>query len=87
MYKLESSPAADRDLQRLAHRAPRRDYEAIETVIASLSEEPRPPGTVKLTTEDAYRIRVGRYRVIFSVADEARLVIILRVLPRAQAYR
>ena len=87
MYRIEFTPAADRDVQRLARRGPRADYEAVEAAIEALAQEPRPRGTVKLTGEPAYRIRVRRYRVIFTVDDRARRVLIVRVLPRAQAYR
>lgn len=87
MYRLEFAPAADRDLQRLARRGARDDYEAVEAAIAALAGRQRPPGTAKLAGEDGYRIRVRRYRIIFSVNDRARLVVIVRVLPRAQAYR
>ena len=88
MYTLDSAPAADRDMRTLARRAPRSDYEAIEAAINDLAEDPRSPGTTKLAgSEDAYRIRVRRYRIIYAVDDQEQRVILLRVLPRAQAYR
>jgi mRNA interferase RelE/StbE len=87
MYRVEFTTAADRDLQRLARRASQRDYEAVEAAIDTLAEDPRPHGSAKLTGERGYRIRVRRFRVIYSVDDRARLVVVARVLPRGQAYR
>lgn len=87
MYRLEFTPAADRDVQRLARRASTGDYEAVERAIEALAEEPRPRGTLKLAGEDGYRIRVRRYRILYSVNDEERRIVVVRVLPRAQAYR
>lgn len=58
----------------------------ISVAIANLASEPR-AGTQKLTGYDLWRIRVGDYRVIYSIDDEQKLVVIVRVAKRAEAYR
>ncbi|MBU1672365.1 MAG: type II toxin-antitoxin system RelE/ParE family toxin [Actinobacteria bacterium] len=57
--------------------------------ISRLSENPRPPGSVKLKVQDLgeYRLRAGAYRVRYDVDDENREVHILAVKPRDRAYR
>ncbi|MBI4610291.1 MAG: type II toxin-antitoxin system RelE/ParE family toxin [Candidatus Rokubacteria bacterium] len=47
-------------------------YLRIAAAIHSLRENPRPPGTKKLSGHGAYRIRIGDYRVLYTVADEVR---------------
>jgi mRNA interferase RelE/StbE len=54
--------------------------------IASLAENPRPPRTRKLRGTDAlYRIRIGRYRVIYWIDDEKRLVVITKIAKRDES--
>jgi len=58
------------------------------TRIRSLARDPRPFGSEKLSgKEDLYRLRVGRYRVVYSVADAELVVLIVRVGHRKNVYR
>ena len=61
----------------------------IEKVIDSLAEEPRPVGVKKLKgmDEDLFRIRLGDYRIIYSVEDEIKIVDIRRVGHRKDIFR
>lgn len=84
MYRIEVSPAADRDLEKLKKRIQRADFERLRAAIRGLAENPRPPGVRKIEgAERAYRIRVGAYRVVYEVYDEGALVLILRVARRS----
>ena len=67
--------------------APRKDREKIIAKIATLSEDPRPAETKKLTGREAYRIRQGDYRIVSTVSDPDRTVEIVRVARRADVYR
>lgn len=60
--------------------------QAIEA-IERLSVEPRPPGCRKLTAREGWRIRVGDYRVIYEIDDEASTVTVLHVGHRRDIYR
>ena len=85
MYKLEVSPAADRDLEKLKGRIVRQDFERLRDAVAGLAEEPRPQGVRKIKGEErAYRIRVGSYRVVYEVYNDDNLVLILRVVRRSE---
>ena len=86
MYRLEVSPAANRDLERLKQRIRRHDFERLRTAIRGLADEPRPHGVRKIKgAERAYRIRVGSYRVVYEVYDTENLVLILQIARRAEA--
>ncbi|XWK88682.1 MAG: type II toxin-antitoxin system RelE/ParE family toxin [Phormidium sp.] len=55
--------------------------------IDRLTLKPRPEGVVKLKGSDFYRIRIGDYRVVYIIDDQERIVRIVRVRHRRDAYR
>jgi mRNA interferase RelE/StbE len=67
------------------------DRQAVPRIIAAidaLAEEPRPTGCRKLAGSlHTYRIRIGDYRVIYSVDDGSRQIVVERVRHRKDAYR
>lgn len=85
MYRLEVSPAADRDLERLKGQIQRQDFERLRVAISGLADEPRPHGVRKIKgAERAYRIRVGNYRVVYEIYDNESLVLLLQVARRTE---
>ncbi|MFN3689640.1 MAG: type II toxin-antitoxin system RelE family toxin [Fimbriimonadales bacterium] len=59
----------------------------IAAAIDTLRETPRPRGVVKLKGHQRlYRLRVGRYRIVYEIDDEAKRVRITRVRHRREAY-
>jgi mRNA interferase RelE/StbE len=85
VYRLEVSPAADRDLNKLKGRIRRQDFERLRDAVRDLAEEPRPQGVRKIKgAERAYRIRVGNYRVVYEIYDSDKLVLILQVVRRSE---
>jgi len=86
VYRLEVSPAADRDLGKLKGRIRRQDFERLRDAVSGLAGEPRPQGVRKIkSAEKTYRIRVGNYRVVYEVYDNNNLVLILQVARRSEA--
>ena len=59
----------------------------VQSAIDALAEEPRPVGVAKLAGRYYYRVRVGEYRIVFAVDDDARLVIVARIAHRRDVYR
>jgi len=55
--------------------------------VKELADEPRPPGCTKLSGRDAWRIRVGSYRVIYEIHDNRLLILIVTIVHRREAYR
>jgi len=85
VFRLEVSPAADRDLAKLKGRIRKQDFERLRAAVRSLADEPRPQGTRKIKgAERAYRIRVGSYRVVYEVYNDDNLVLILQVARRSE---
>ena len=63
---------------------PAKDYETVARTISTLEENPRPPRVKKLAESGLWRIRVGHYRIVYALDDEARLVTIVRVARRKE---
>ena len=80
-YRVELSPAAQRQLKRL----PPGDAAKLRAPILALAIEPRPPGATKLVGIGFWRLRVGNLRVIYAIDDATFLVIVLRVARRAES--
>ena len=59
----------------------------IKAAIADLADNPRPYGYKKLKGEDAYRIRVGDYRVIYEINDDKIIVTVVMVGHRKDIYK
>jgi len=66
---------------------PKKDLKKILKRIEQLSENPRPSGCEKLTGKDRYRLRQGRYRIIYSIQDDELTVWVIKVGHRKNVYR
>lgn len=55
--------------------------------IGQLAGEPRPPGSKKLSGRGKYRIRQGAYRIVYSIADNELVVVVVKVGHRKDVYR
>ncbi len=66
---------------------PKKDLTRILKKIEALGNEPRPFGCEKLTGDEKYRIRQGRYRIVYSVQDKELTVWIVKVGHRKEVYR
>lgn len=66
---------------------PKKDIKKILKKIENLGDEPRPVGCEKLTGDEKYRIRQGRYRIIYSVQGKELTVWVVKVGHRKNVYR
>ena len=82
-YKIYIKPTAVKELQKI----PKRDVSRIIDKIRSLSSNPRPPGCEKLSSDEKYRVRQGRYRIIYSIEDEKLVVLVIKIGHRKDVYR
>ena len=82
-YKLRFRSSVSKDLRRL----PAKDVAKLLRVIQSLAENPRPPGSEKLSGQERYRVRQGNYRVVYEIFDDELLVIVVKVGHRRNIYR
>jgi mRNA interferase RelE/StbE len=82
-YRLEYESGVLRSIERLPRKLQRR----IIDKIGSLATDPRPHGCIKLTDQDAYRIRVGDYRIIYTILDDRLVVLVIDIGNRRDVYR
>jgi mRNA interferase RelE/StbE len=83
-YTVELKPAAVRDVKAI----PERDRKRIKTRIDALAANPRPSGVKALQGGESYlRLRVGDYRIIYTVLDQMLLVVVIRIGNRREVYR
>lgn len=83
MYKLKVIVQAQKDLDALHGKI----FENIKKKVLSLSSNPRPFGSIKLTAEGGYRIKVGDFRILYRIDDREKEVIVYRIKHRKEAYR
>ena len=84
-YSVFIKPSAAKEIEAVGQKD---DRQRIVTRIQSLARGPRPFGSEKLSGKgDLYRLRVGRYRIIYSVGDAELVVLIVRVGHRKNVYR
>jgi mRNA interferase RelE/StbE len=81
-YKIELRPAAVRALRKLDPQVARR----VHAAIALLAEDPRPPASRPLRGRPAWRVRVGDYRVIYTIEDDVLLVVVVTLGHRRDVY-
>lgn len=63
------------------------DYPRVRDVIRTLEGDPFPTGSTKLTGREGWRIRVGTYRILYTVDPANRTVTVLDVGHRRDIYR
>jgi mRNA interferase RelE/StbE len=83
-YAVLLAPSARRSVKKI----PPRDRERILLALAILRDNPRPPGAVKLSGEEnAWRVRVGVYRILYRIRDDILEVMVVKVGHRREVYR
>lgn len=83
-YRLEISRTAEKQLRKL----PAGNRRRVARAMLALADEPHPRGSHTLSGyEDVFRIRVGVYRIIYSVAGRTLVIIILKIGHRRDGYR
>ena len=81
-YRIELRPAAVRALRKLDPQVRRR----VQGAIALLGDDPRPPAARALQGRPGLRVRVGDYRIIYTVADDVLLVVVVTLGHRRDVY-
>jgi len=79
-YQVKLRRAAQKQLDRLVGR----EYQAVARAVSALEHEPRPKRVKKLAESGLWRIRVGRYRVVYAIDDKQGLVIVVGVARRTE---
>ena len=82
-YKIFFKKSVEKDFRVI----PKKDLKKILNRIEALAEDPRPPGCEKLTGQNRYRLRQGRYRILYSIQDDELTVWVVQVGHRKEIYR
>jgi mRNA interferase RelE/StbE len=82
MYKLRIAKAVIQTLEKINEPY----YSKIKAAILKLAHNPRPNGYKKLKGRDGYRIRVGKYRIIYEVFDAVLLIEVIDLGHRKDIY-
>jgi mRNA interferase RelE/StbE len=81
-YRIEVRPAAVRALRKVDPRM----RERIQGAIALLATDPRPPASRQLKGRPGRRVRVGDYRIIYTIQDNVLLIVVVAVGHRREVY-
>lgn len=82
-YKIVFKQSVAKDLRQI----PDKDVQRILQRIDGLADDPRPAGAEKLSGEEKYRIRQGRYRILYMIDDNVITVTVVKVGHRRDVYR
>jgi mRNA interferase RelE/StbE len=83
MHRVEIRRLAQKGLDKLT----KPDFEAVIEAIQGLAQTPRPRGIERVQGTVLWRIRQGDYRIIYSIDDDKKLVIVVRVGNRREVYK
>ena len=83
-YSVRIKRSAAREIEAIPTK---KDRQRVVARIRSLADDPRPPGCQKLTGAEKYRVRQGRYRIVYSIEDDRLLVMVVRMAHRKDVYR
>jgi mRNA interferase RelE/StbE len=73
-YSVSVKVSAVKELEKI----PKKDVARLVERIRGLSADPRPQGAQKLAAQERFRIRQGDYRVVYSVDDDIRTIVVLK---------
>ena len=82
-YKIEIKRSAIKELYKL----PKTVLPRILQKIDLLTENPRPQNCVKLSGQEKYRIRVGNYRILYSIFDNKLVIFVVKIAHRKNVYK
>jgi mRNA interferase RelE/StbE len=83
-YRLLIKPLAVKDIEAIPLK---RDRQRVVERISKLAEDPRPFGGEKISGQDKYRVRQGRYRILYVIEDQDLIVQVVKVGHRKDVYR
>jgi len=83
LYKVKLSNKAIKELDIIDFQMVKKLFDRIK----NLGDDPKPVGSIKLKGENAYRIRIGNYRIIYEVIEHSKQVLIYKVAHRKDVYK
>jgi mRNA interferase RelE/StbE len=82
-YELLFKKSVAKDLREI----PKADVKRLLQRIRSLTDDPRPKGSEKLSGQERYRLRQGVYRIVYEIDDKVLIVLMVKIGHRRDVYR
>ncbi len=82
-YSIQIKKSAYKEIKKL----PTKDLEMVLAAIDKLAINPRIIGSIKLSNDEKYRLRVGNYRLLYAIEDDILVIFIVKVAHRRDVYR
>lgn len=82
-YRIVIKKSAAKEIERIQ----KKDRIRIVEKIRSLSSDPRPSGSKKLSGQEKYRIRQGNYRILYQIIDDALVINVVKIGHRRNIYK
>ena len=82
-YRIEIKKPAAKELEKIAQK----DRIRIIEKIRSLSSDPKPVGSKKLSGDNKYRLRQGDYRILYEIFKSTITIVVVRIAHRRDVYR
>ncbi len=83
-YAVDFLAQAEKDLDGISEPF----YRRIRSVIEGLADEPRPSGALKVAGyANRYRIRVGKYRVVYEINERRLRILVIAAAERGEVYK
>ena len=82
-YSLIFKKSVTKDLRNIQNK----DVKRILTCIESLCDDPRAEGCIMLSGQELYRVRQGRYRIIYEIQDAELIIVVIKVANRSDVYK
>lgn len=82
-YSIEIKRSAEKEIKKLH----KQDLKKILQKLDEIAFNPRGHNSIKLSNEDRYRVRVGKYRILYEIFDQTLIIVIVKVAHRKDAYK
>lgn len=82
-YKITFKKSVAKDFRCIA----KKDVTKLLQCIEALADNPRAEGCIKLSGQENYRVRQGRYRIVYEIRDEVLVVNVIKVAHRTNVYK
>jgi mRNA interferase RelE/StbE len=83
-YRVSIKRSAVKEIEAIPQK---KERQRIIRRIGHLANDPRPPGSKKLSGHDKYRIRQGTHRIVYSTEDNELTVVVVKGGHRKDVYR
>ena len=83
LFRIRFKSSVKKDLRSI----PKQDVQRILNALERLADDPNPSNSKPLTGRDAWRLRVGQYRAIYTINEQEIVIEIIKVAHRKNVYR